>query len=177
MIRSRSGPRALMVAAGLMAIMAAPGGAAAQSPTPGPCAAGPTGDCPVIRWFIGVGSGGKPEQVAAEQKFAADLNASQKDFYLAPEIYDNSVAASQLQIEIAAGNPPDIIGPVGVEGLNIFRDNLLDLAPLIKSRELRHDQVRPGVGRLLQDGPGRQHDRRAICHVPVVHLLQQEPVR
>ena len=58
--------------------------------------------------------------------------------------------------QIAAGNPPDIIGPVGVEGLNIFRDNLLDLAPLIESAELRHDQVRPGAGRLLQDRRGRR---------------------
>ena len=153
MIRSRSGPRALIVAAGLMAIMAAPGGVAAQSPSPGLCAAGPTGDCPIIRWFIGVGSGGKPEQVAAEQKFAADLNASQKDFYLAPEIYDNSVAASQLQIEIAAGNPPDIIGPVGVEGLNIFRDNLLDLAPLIASENFDMTKFDPALVDFFKMGP------------------------
>jgi multiple sugar transport system substrate-binding protein len=153
MIRSRSGPRALMVAAGLMAIMAAPGGVAAQSPSPGACAAGPTGDCPIIRWFIGVGSGGKPEQIAAEQKFATDLNTSQKDFYLAPEIYDNSVASSQLQIEIAAGNPPDIIGPVGVEGLNIFRDNLLDLAPLIASENFDMSKFDPALVDFFKMGP------------------------
>ena len=33
--------------------------------------------------------------------------------------------------EIAAGNAPDIIGPVGVEGLNLFADQLLDLKPQI----------------------------------------------
>src|SRR4029078_3491936 len=31
------------------------------------------------------------------------------------------------------GNGPDIIGPVGVEGLNLFSDQLLDMAPLIAS--------------------------------------------
>ena len=145
MIRSRSGPRALMVAAGLMAIMALPSGASAQSPSPEPCAAGPVEGCPVLRWFIGLGGGGKPEQIAAEQKFAADFNAGQKQFFLAPEIYDNSVAASQLQLEIAAGNPPDIIGPVGVEGLNIFRDNLLDVEPLIKSQNFDMTKYDPAL--------------------------------
>ena len=133
MTRSRSGSRAAMVAAAMFAAITVVSPSAAQSPAPGPCADGPVEGCPVLRWFIGVGSGGKPEQIAAEQKFAVDFNASQKDYFLAPEIYDNSVAASQLQIQIAAGNPPDIIGPVGVEGLNIFLDNLLDVEPLIAS--------------------------------------------
>jgi multiple sugar transport system substrate-binding protein len=168
MHRYRSGPRALMVAAGMVAIVAAacggsapattaPASAAAPTaeasaapslvaitPAPITTAAGPNGGV-VVRWFIGIGSGGKPEQVAAEQKFAADFNAAQKAVYLSVEIYDNSVAANQLQIQIAAGNPPDIIGPVGVEGLNIFRDNLLDLAPLIASHNFDMTKFDPAL--------------------------------
>jgi multiple sugar transport system substrate-binding protein len=169
MHRYRSGPRALMVAAEMVAIVAAAcGGSApattapaseAAAPTAAPSAApslvaitpapittaaGPNGGV-VVRWFIGIGSGGKPEQVAAEQKFAADFNAAQKAVYLSVEIYDNSVAANQLQIQIAAGNPPDIIGPVGVEGLNIFRDNLLDLAPLIASHNFDMTKFDPAL--------------------------------
>jgi multiple sugar transport system substrate-binding protein len=116
----------------------------AITPEPIPDAVGPNGG-KVVRWFIGIGSGGKPEQIAAEQKFAADFNAAQKDAYLSVEIYDNSVAANQLQIQIAAGNPPDIIGPVGVEGLNIFRDNLLDLAPLIASHNFDMTKFDPAL--------------------------------
>ena len=74
-----------------------------------------------------------------------DFNDAQKDIYLSAEIYDNSVAANQLQLEIAAGNPPDIIGPVGVEGLNIFRDNLLDLAPLIASQKFDMTKYDPAL--------------------------------
>ena len=85
--------------------------------------------------------------------------------------------ASMLATQIAAGNAPDIIGPVGVEGLNIFRDQLLDLAPLIDVDRLRHEQVRPGAGRLLQDRRGRRHDRRAVRDLSVVALVQQEAVR
>ena len=170
MIRSRSGPRGLMVAAGIVAIVAAACGSATPSastaaavsaapttaaesagpslvaitPEPIATAVGPNGG-KVVRWFIGLGGGGKPEQIAAEQKFAADFNAAQQAVYLTPEIYDNSVAAQQLQIQIAAGNPPDIIGPVGVEGLNIFRDNLLDLAPLITSENFDMSKYDPAL--------------------------------
>jgi multiple sugar transport system substrate-binding protein len=121
--------------------------------TPAPIAQGPgPNGGKVVRWFIGLGSGGKPEQVAAEQKFATDFNAKQKAIYLSVEIYDNSVAANQLQIQIAAGNPPDIIGPVGVEGLNIFRDNLLDLAPLIKSQNFDLTKFDPALADFFNMG-------------------------
>ena len=88
------------------------------------------------------------------------------------------MAASTLQTQIAAGNPPDIIGPVGVEGLNLFVDQLLDLAPLIASDRLRHDRARPGAGRLLQD----RRQSGATIGLPVrdlsvVHLLQQGALR
>ena len=39
----------------------------------------------------------------------------------------------RLKAEIASGTAPDIIGPVGVEGLNLFADQLLDLKSLIQS--------------------------------------------
>ena len=119
MNRSRSGPRALIALAGVVAIVAAacggtttssapsaaasnaaPSVAASAAPstvavTPEPLAAGPgPNGGQVVRWFIGIGSGGKPEQIAAEQKFATDFNAAQKDIYLSVEIYDNSVAAN-----------------------------------------------------------------------------------
>ena len=170
---SRSGPRRLLVLAGALVIVASAcgGGTASTAPsaaapsaaaptaapstaaapslvavTPEPLVAGPgPNGGKVVRWFIGIGSGGKPEQIAAEQKFAADFNGSQKAIYLSPEIYDNSVAANQLQLEIAAGNPPDIIGPVGVEGLNIFRDNLLDLAPLVASQKFDMTKYDPAL--------------------------------
>lgn len=100
--------------------------------TPAPIAAGPgPNGGVVVSWFVGLGAGGQPQQLAAESTFVNDFNNSQKDVYISLEIYNNNVAASILKTQIAAGNAPDIIGPVGVEGLNLFRDQLLDLAPLI----------------------------------------------
>jgi multiple sugar transport system substrate-binding protein len=113
--------------------------------TPAPINAdvpGPNGG-KVIRWFIGLGTGGKPDQIAAETKVADDFNNSQKDIYLSVEIYDNRVASNQLQIEIAAGNAPDIVGPVGVEGLNIFRSQILDLSDLVTSQNFDMSGIDP----------------------------------
>ena len=95
-----------------------------------PNAPGPNGGT-VVSWFVGLGAGGQPQQLAAEANFVDAFNKSQKDVYISLEIYNNNVAGSILKTQIAAGNAPDIIGPVGVEGLNLFRDQLLDLAPLI----------------------------------------------
>jgi multiple sugar transport system substrate-binding protein len=103
--------------------------------TPAPVAAGPgPNGGVVVRWFIGLGAGTQPAQIGPEMAFAAAYNASQKNVYLSLEIVDNTQAATILKTEVAAGTAPDIIGPVGVEGLNIFRDQLLDLAPIIAQK-------------------------------------------
>jgi multiple sugar transport system substrate-binding protein len=156
MSRPRSVPRVLITLLGAIALIATACGpsatpsptasAAAQAtPTPAPTATpllitpepiaagpGPNGGV-VVRWFIGLGAGTQPAQIGPEQAFAAAYNASQKDVYLSLEIVDNTQASNILKTELASGTAPDIIGPVGVEGLNLFADQLLDLKPLIAS--------------------------------------------
>ena len=164
MFKSRSGPRALVALAGTVAIVvaacsgstatpapsAAPSQAAVVSaapsatpePTPLLTAApvdasvpGPNGG-QIIRWFVGLGAGGQPQQIQVQTDFVNKFNndpANKDKAYISLEIYDNKVAANILKTQIAAGNAPDIIGPVGVEGLNLFIDQLADLQPLIDS--------------------------------------------
>ena len=96
------------------------------TPAPIPAGPGPNGGT-VVRWFIGLGAGTQPAQIGPEQAFAAAYNAAQKDVYLSLEIVDNTQASNILKTELASGTAPDIIGPVGVEGLNLFQDQLLDL--------------------------------------------------
>jgi len=153
----RSGPSRSVLLVGLVAILAAACGAsaspspssapssaassAAATPTPTPLVTPPAVDTSVpgpnggvvVRWFVGLGAGGQPQQIAAQTKFVTDYNNSQKDVYISLEIYDNKVAGNILKTQIAAGNAPDIIGPVGVEGLNLFIDQLADLQPQIDS--------------------------------------------
>jgi multiple sugar transport system substrate-binding protein len=158
---TRSGPRTWFTGLAMVAILvsacnsaatpspsaasAAPSeAAAAPSVTPAPAITpapidtsqpGPNGGV-VVRWFVGLGAGGQPQQFAAEQAYVDKFNASdaaKNKIFISLEIYNNNVAANILKTQIAAGNAPDIIGPVGVEGLNLFRDQLLDLKPLIDS--------------------------------------------
>jgi multiple sugar transport system substrate-binding protein len=122
--------------------------------TPAPVGAVGPNSGTVIRWFIGLGAGAQPQQVAAERTFADNFNNSQKAIYLSTEIEDNKVAKDILQTQIAAGNPPDIIGPVGVEGLNLFRDQLLDLAPLVASQNFDLTKVDPSLVDFWKMGTG-----------------------
>jgi multiple sugar transport system substrate-binding protein len=154
----RSGPRATVAIMSVLAMLAgacqssaspspsttaSAAAAATQTPlpspstvliTPAPIAAGPgPNGGTVVRWFIGLGAGTQPAQIGPEQAFITEYNKAQKDVYLQYEIVDNTQASTILKTEIASGNAPDIIGPVGVEGLNLFTDQLLDLKALIAS--------------------------------------------
>lgn len=86
-----------------------------------------------VRWFIGLGAGGQPEQRDAQIAVVDAFNASQDEIILVPEIVDNDVAYDALATQIASGNGPDIIGPVGRDGSNSFAGLYLDIEPLIES--------------------------------------------
>ena len=179
---SRSGPRRLLVLAGVLSIVAAacgssttstaPSAAASASqaaaasaapivtptpvivtPEPIPAGPGPNGGV-VVRWFVGLGAGTQPAHLGPEKAWVDAYNASQKEVYLSLEIVDNSIAAGNLKTQIAAGNAPDIIGPVGIEGLNLFRDQLLDLAPLVTSSGYTQPGVDPKLTEFFKIGEG-----------------------
>lgn len=160
MTRRRSTPRALMVLLGGAAMLAAACGTANTSPSPIPSVA-PAGPTPLIvtpepdlggdgltsdgkiliRWFVGLGTGGNPEQLAAEQAAVAKFNAAdgpggKGGIKLSLEVYQNDVAYDTLATQIATRNAPDIIGPIGVRALNGFGDQLLDLTSYIASGTL-----------------------------------------
>lgn len=174
MFRSRSSPRVVFALIAVTGLIASACGATA-SPTPttaGPTATpaptasavvitpeplgpgpGPNGGV-VVRWFIGLGAGTQPAQIGPEQAFATAYNAAQKEVYLSPEIIGNQTAAQILKTEIASGTAPDIIGPVGIEGLNLFRDQLQDLAPLVASAGYTQPGVDPKLSEFFKIGAG-----------------------
>ncbi len=92
-----------------------------------------SGDKVKIRWFVGLGTGGNPEQIATQEAVVKEFNSSQNDIELVLEIVQNDVAYDTLSTQIASGNTPDIIGPVGIRGANAFNGRWLDLEPLVKS--------------------------------------------
>jgi multiple sugar transport system substrate-binding protein len=81
-----------------------------------------------VRWFVGLGSGTQPNQIDAQKAFVENYNKTNKDgITVKLEIVPNANAYDVLKTEIAAGNAPDIIGPVGVKGRNGFEGLFLDL--------------------------------------------------
>jgi len=129
----------LVVALVLLLIVAvAP--AAAQSPV-------------TITWFIGLGTGTQQQQLDAQHKVVDEFNASHPDINL--QIYipaDFNTAADALATLIAAGTPPDIVGPVGVGGSNRYA--WLDLKPLIDKNNYDMSGFDPNLLKLYQTQNG-----------------------
>ncbi len=86
-----------------------------------------------IRWYVGLGAGTDAPLVAAQEEIVADFNASQDEIELVLEIVDNAQAYDVLSTQIAAGNAPDIVGPMGIRGRASFPGAWLDLTPMIDS--------------------------------------------
>ncbi len=87
----------------------------------------------VVKWYVGLGTGGDPKQIDAERAVVDQFNKSQERIYIALQIVDNRVASTTLATQIAAGNTPDIVGPVGTVGRATFDGNYLDLTPYIQA--------------------------------------------
>jgi len=128
---------ALLVVASML--LTACGGAAAptekppvEAPTEKP--APPEKEKVTIRWFVGLGTGSSEEQMPDQEALVEEFNASHDNIELVVEFVLNEQAPDQLKTEIAAGNPPDIIGPVGQSGTNEFSGLFLDLAPYLEAR-------------------------------------------
>jgi multiple sugar transport system substrate-binding protein len=105
--------------------------------TTAPAAPAPTDEpaAPVskvkVRWFVGLGAGSDEGTFAPQQAVVDEFNASQNNIELVLEIVDNEVAYDTLATQIAAGNAPDIVGPVGIRGRDSFKGAWLDLQGLI----------------------------------------------
>jgi len=85
-----------------------------------------------IRWYIGLGTGDAPELEAPQQKVVDAFNASHPNIHLTKEVVLYASAYETLATQVTSGNPPDIVGPVGVSGAEGFHGLWLDLAPYIQ---------------------------------------------
>jgi len=89
------------------------------------------GDRVQIRWFVGLGTGTDIEVRKPQEEFVAKYNASQNEIELILEIVDADNARDVLSTQIAAGNPPNIVGPMGIKGRAAFPGAWLDLQPFM----------------------------------------------
>lgn len=105
-----------------------------------------------IRWFIGLGTGTDPEQLAAEQEVVDAFNAAHPDIRLVTEVVTYESAFDTMATELASGNPPDIVGPMGVDGAESFHGQWLDLDPLIKKYNYDLTQFDQGAVNFYKTG-------------------------
>jgi len=84
-----------------------------------------------VRWYVGLGAGSDEPQFVPQQAIVDAYNASQNDIRLVLEIVENEQAYDILATQIAAGNAPDIVGPVGIRGRADFPGAWRDISDLI----------------------------------------------
>lgn len=92
-----------------------------------------SGEVVEIEWFVGLGTGENEEQIPTEEAVVEAFNDANPGIHLTLTVVDNTEAATTLATRIAANDAPDIIGPVGIRGLQSFGDQLLDIGPYIES--------------------------------------------
>ena len=88
-----------------------------------------------VRWFVGLGAGSDEPLFAAQREIVDAFNDSQDDINLILDINDSEFAIDTLATQVAAGNPPDIVGPMGIKGRAAFEGAWLDLSELIEAND------------------------------------------
>jgi multiple sugar transport system substrate-binding protein len=87
-----------------------------------------------VTWFVGLGTGTNDQQIEAQNLVVEEFNASQSEVELVLNIGASfETSRDTISTLIAAGTPPDIVGPVGVGGSNAFAGQWMDLQPLVDS--------------------------------------------
>jgi multiple sugar transport system substrate-binding protein len=112
---------------------ASPSTAASTAPSPAASTAAtvPPGGPVTIRWFCCLGTGEDKTQQPVEKQVVADFNATHPNIKLEFDLTPYTGARDALSTQLASGNGPDIVGPVGVGGTEAFHGQWLDLAPYI----------------------------------------------
>lgn len=91
-------------------------------------------DRTVVTWFVGLGTGTNEQQIEAQNAVVEAFNASQDEIELVINIGANfETSRDTFSTLVAAGNAPDIVGPVGVGGSNAYIDVWADLTPLVEA--------------------------------------------
>jgi len=109
-----------------------------------------------ITWFVGLGTGANPSEIPVEKQVVDDFNKtigaqSNPPIVLKADISpSHQTAVDQLTTELAAGDPPDVVGPVGVGGSNALSDQWLDLKDLIATNKYQLDAFDPAVLKTFQ---------------------------
>src|SRR5262245_33615702 len=127
-----------------------PGSAATQAPGQSaagsqPAAAPASFAAASLRWYCCLGTGEDPVQIPVEEEVAAGFGEKHPGSSLKFEVVTYDQARNTLSTQIASGNGPDIVGPVGVGGLAAFDGQWLDLSDQIAATGYDTSQYDPAA--------------------------------
>lgn len=121
----------------------APGGdstpslpATTENPPTGETATSPAGAKTRVVFFIGMGTGSDPDQIKAQEALVAEFNQSHGDIEVEILIVPHDSAPERFLAMVSGGNPPDVVGPIGIANVAQFYDVWTDVTPLIEADAL-----------------------------------------
>jgi multiple sugar transport system substrate-binding protein len=105
-----------------------------------------------LRIFVGLGTGTDEKQRNDQDALAKVWNDQHPDIQIKFEYNDYATSREVLLTQVAAGNVPDIVGPVGIGGLNSTGDLWADLSSYIEKdkAELKLDDLEKATLELYQ---------------------------
>ena len=111
---------------------AAPASAAAPPSTTPSVAPATLPPGPVtLTWFCCLGGGDEESQQKTFQELAKAFEATHPDIKVKIDHTAYEGARDAFAVKVASGNPPDVVGPLGVGGASAFEGQWLDLQPLV----------------------------------------------
>ena len=84
-----------------------------------------------LTWFCCLGGGDEESQQKTFGELAKAFEATHPDITVKIDHTAYEGARDAFAVKVASGNPPDIVGPLGVGGASAFADQWLDLQPLV----------------------------------------------
>lgn len=110
----------------------------------------PPADAVAIEWFVGLGTGAQAEQIEGQEAIVERFNDDHDGIDLQVTFVEPDEAHQVLRDRIAAGDPPDLVGPVGILGANGFEGEFLDLTEFLDDVAL--EQYDPEQVDVWRDG-------------------------
>jgi len=104
-----------------------------------------------LTWFVGLGAGTDVPVIPKETAWTDAFNKANPDICLQLQVVQNPASYDTLRAMIAAGDPPDIVGPVGKLGREQFKGAWADVSGLAKAANFDTSKYDPTLLDFIKD--------------------------
>jgi multiple sugar transport system substrate-binding protein len=111
------------------------------------CASGAT----KLTWYVGLGAGGDANVIPKEVAWVDKFNKSQTEACVTLQVVHNPESYDTLKAQLAAGQGPDIVGPVGKAGRASFQGSWADVSALAQEANVDLSKYDPALLEFTKD--------------------------